>query len=265
MADDAVREIHLWKDVLKPFLRRVKAQVRVALPGVVDVFDTATRYVTVEWKSPFRVGLTDVEDEPKTQRVPIWMPRGDGYGRHHDLAQGDNLYVVFSDRPQSRFWQDGQTDPPQTASTHNLAYGMAFPGGRRSIDGPVNSAGSCQDGAEDGSATTVWTRTRGAVLGVWRAQAEGECQVDGGDTVSIDAGTLVEIEAPEIKLGETATLAVALDQDPVQPDSNFNTMINSIAGVVNGIAPGTITPAQLAQFANAMGNVQASAVKAKAE
>ena len=267
-------DVDLWDEVLIPFGQKVAERVRVSIPGVVEMFNRATQRATVVWRSPFRQGATNVQDEPKGVDLPVCFHRAGLYvSMSMDLDPDDPVLSVTGDRTQNRFWTDGQGEASQFADPHNRSYSVVLPGGRYSQDGPINEPGEALSGAEDGSATLRFRKTVGSNLGLVRCQAAGGIEVDAGETVTATAGTemeltaatVVTVEAPEIKLGATAVKGVVLDQDPVSPDANFITMITAISGVVNTVAPGTITPAQLLAFQTQMGSVTSTAVKAKAE
>lgn len=55
--------------------------------------------------------------------------------------------------------------------------------------------------------------------------------------------TGIVAKAPSIKLGENATLAAARATDPVGPDAGFTLWMTQVSGYINGVVPGTVTPA----------------------
>ena len=267
-------KVDLWDDIMKPFAAKIRRSLRVSVPALVQQFNRATQRVNVNFRAPFRQGANSTQDLPPGQSLPVWMWRAGGYvSMAADLAENDPCVTLVGDQTQDRFWTDGQAEAPQLGDPHNLAYAVAFPGGRFSQNGPINEAGEAWSGAEDGSATTRYRQTVGSNLGVWRCQAAGDVQAESEQTVTVTAGTeatmtaaaVITLEAPEIKLGDTAVKTVVLDQDPVAPDTNFIVLINALAGYVNGQVPGTVPPPVLALFETKMGNVTSTAVKAKAE
>lgn len=245
--------VDMTDGIIIPLIAKVKEALRVALPGVASGYERARRRVGIEWKTGTIANTGQRVNETKVEEVPVYCYRSDGYAVAMDFADGDPLFAVIADRAHLGFWESGATTYPTIPDTHNLAYAMAFPGGTRTSDGSINAEGTMLVGAEAGNATTVYTRAREVGgSGSVRTAATGP------------AGEAV-IEAPSIKLGDNATKGVVLNQDPVAPDNNFVTMITAIAGVVNGIAPGTITPPQLVAFQAQMGNVTSTAMKASAE
>lgn len=61
--------------------------------------------------------------------------------------------------------------------------------------------------------------------------------------------------------GDDATLGVARLTDPVAASTEAGTLLTSIATFINGLAPGTITPAVLAAALAHLGDINGASVR----
>ena len=85
--------------------------------------------------------------------VPVHYPGGGGVSHTHPVKQGDEGLVVFTDRNQDSWYQNGGTNNPLVDDrAHHLADGRYIPGGRslpRKMD-PAPSTTSQQNRSDDG-------------------------------------------------------------------------------------------------------------------
>lgn len=96
-----------------------------------------------------------------------------------------------------------------------------------------------------------------------------------------DAGGTKELEAGEVEIFTQGggsiwldksgnivlnggTLLVARKTDPVKPTDTFNTVMQALIAVANGVVPGSVTPAQAAAIAIQIGEINGGAAKVKA-
>lgn len=151
---------HLDQDILKPHLARMAAGLRVATVGKVVSFarDTARAVVSR------LVGVVDTAGQqrayPDAPAARVVTPRGDGYGVHFDVGASDVGVLLAADSPWDQSWSTGAPSIPATGARHEYASAAFLPGGRLEIEGPKNAARTMLVGAEDGSASIEFTRTR---------------------------------------------------------------------------------------------------------
>lgn len=136
--------------------------------------------------------------------------------------------------------RQGVVDPlwPATgAHLHNLASCVFLPG----IEpGPLEEVDLA--GAE-------------AVLGTVGSENQAMVLWLGGGRMAVEANT-------ELMLGSNgATLGVARLQDDVAPDATWATFATQVAGYINGLIPGTVTPPNPAK----VGSISSASAKVKSE
>lgn len=83
-------------------------------------------------------------------------------------------------------------------------------------------------------------------------------------TVDKDGGIQVVAAAGKDVTVNAGTLTVARRTDPVSPTAVFNTVMQAIIGVVNGVVPGSVTPVQAAAIAEQIGAINGGAARFKA-
>lgn len=94
-------------------------------------------------------------------------------------------------------------------------------------------------------------------------KADGSTEIttpSSGPTIVLTAGGDVVITpkaGSKSEVSGAGGLAIGRSGDQVTPDANAIAIIGALAGVVNGVAPGTVTPLQLTNFANALGTIAA--------
>lgn len=98
--------------------------------------------------------------------------------------------------------------------------------------------------------------TPGAIQVKQATGASIAIDMDGGIQVVAAAGKDVTVNAGALK--------VARDTDAVKPTGTFNTVMQAIIGVVNGVTPGTVSPAQAAAVGVQIGAVDGGAARFKA-
>lgn len=138
-------------EVLNSLSERIKADVRVAVPGEVQRYDAATQLADVKPQIVDRVenDLGELEDRPVPviPNVPVLFPGCAGFHLTFPIAKGDTVLLVFNDRSIDA-WQSGGGDTaPADARRHHLTDAVAIPGLH-----PNNAA---IQGGTDGSVITI--------------------------------------------------------------------------------------------------------------
>lgn len=107
---------------------------------------------------------------------------------------------------------------------------------------PLEGASAVQVavGGDAGSLVTILVHDRRYTI----ALAAGEVALidDLGQKVHLTRTGIV-IDADAIKLGGSASLGVARATDPVGPNASLTTWMTAVSGYINGVVPGTVTPA----------------------
>ena len=120
---------------------RLAAQIRCALPGVIQSFNPATQTASVQpaikMKRNLGEGVSHV-DLPVVQNVPVVLPFAQGAGLLLTLPiqSGDECLLVFADRPIDNFTQGGGVQPcagsanndSSSPRAHSLSDAICIPG-----------------------------------------------------------------------------------------------------------------------------------------
>lgn len=109
----------------------VKADIRVAMPGVIQSFDRSTQTVTVQLSIREKVLQDGAEmdmDIPLLVDVPIVLPRAGAYSLIMVPRAGDECLVVFCDLCIDSWWQSGGIQNQADSRRHDLSDGFAILG-----------------------------------------------------------------------------------------------------------------------------------------
>lgn len=120
---------------------RMSAQLRCALPGVIESFDPGTQTATVQPALNMKINLGDEVRQqplPVVQNVPVVLPFAQGAGLllTLPLAPGDECLLVFADRALDNFIQSGGVqcagagteDGTMALRMHSLTDAICIPG-----------------------------------------------------------------------------------------------------------------------------------------
>lgn len=245
------REVPVDVDDLKRYVTRSIVQGwRVSLGGRVVAFTRDTARVVGELAARYLDTTLGYRAEQPVGDAPVIFPGGDGYGLYHDLAPDDPGVFLAGDAEQRGFWETGGVVDPTTPG-HTYGSAVFLPGGRVSSSTPgqatpaPNAVGECLLGARDGTAGLRLRRAR-------------------PDAVPPELGTvIVEAAAPAAAVrlgGEDATLGVGRLGDPVAASTELGTVLSALVAFVNGLAPGTVTPPQLAAALAHLGDISGASV-----
>ena len=174
-------------EVITAMVRASLAHVHTSLPAKVLSFDPVKNTVDVELatKADFYDRETrerDFDERPQIGGVPVIWPRGGGYVMTLPLAEGDFVWLMFSEQALGEWRTTGQVSEPADARRHSIGYPYALPGAFPDVR-PLSPADVANRGAK-------------VVLGE-----------DGGPAQIVIDKTA---PTPTIKLGKNATDFVAL-------------------------------------------------------
>lgn len=116
---------------LKEVSRATSFDLRVAIPGIVQEWDSKQQTVTVQpaIREKLTCGGQQVEVEiPLLVDVPVVMPRAGGYVLAFAPKKGDECLVVFADSCIDSWWQSGGVQSQAESRRHDLSDGFAILG-----------------------------------------------------------------------------------------------------------------------------------------
>jgi len=111
---------------------KIKWDIRVAIPGIVQSFDPIEQTVTVQPAIRERIrdqdGNMQFVDLPLLLDVPIVFPRAGGFVLTMPVKQGDECLVVFSDMCIDAWWSNGDVQNQIEKRRHDLSDAFAILG-----------------------------------------------------------------------------------------------------------------------------------------
>lgn len=193
-----------FDDVLASERQAINEQLRVALPGIVQSFDSGSVTATVQPSVRCMVrdndGHTTTKEYPLLVDVPVIFPRGGGVTLTFPVSPGDECLVIFSDRCIDFWWQNGGVQEPVDPRMHDLSDAFC-------IVGPQSQAKKISD--ISASAAQLRTNDGAAFVEVAVGHAI-TVKTPGKLTASADGGT--EITSPTIVLNGNVTINGNLSQ-----------------------------------------------------
>lgn len=111
----------------------VSSRMRVAIPGVIQSFNSTEQTVTVQPAVQELVTHQNLSQSnvslPLLVDIPIVFPRAGGFVLTMPVQTGDECLVVFGDMAIDGWWQNGGTKNPQPdIRRHDLSDGFAVLG-----------------------------------------------------------------------------------------------------------------------------------------
>ncbi|MEN3753726.1 Gp138 family membrane-puncturing spike protein [Mangrovibacter sp. SLW1] len=137
-------------------MRRIMANLRVSMPGIIQSFDpdtvTATVQLAVYGKEYATDGSLVSAPVPLLVDVPVEFPRGGGCTLTFPVKQGDECWVLFGDRCIDFWWQNGGIQEAVDSRMHDISDATVFVGPQsqaNKISGISTSAAQLR--SDDGS------------------------------------------------------------------------------------------------------------------
>lgn len=116
----------------KAAIENEMAQLRVAMPGIIESFDPATQTASVQpaIMEDVKIGNDDTKAEsiPVLSQVPVQFPRGGGYSMTFPVKKGDECLLIFGDSCIDGWWQSGGVQQQMETRRHDLSDAMAIVG-----------------------------------------------------------------------------------------------------------------------------------------
>lgn len=108
------------------------AQLRVAIPGIVESFDASKQTVSVQPAITENIQAGDEATKatklPILTDIPICFPRANGYCITLPIAKGDECLLVFADMCIDGWWQSGGVQDQMETRRHDLSDAFAIIG-----------------------------------------------------------------------------------------------------------------------------------------
>ncbi|MFP7323752.1 Gp138 family membrane-puncturing spike protein [Serratia marcescens] len=218
--------------VLKAVADSLSTSLRVAMPGIIQSFDSGAVTATIQPAVKASVRQSDGALSsvalPLLVDVPVVFPRGGGVTLTFPVAAGDECLVVFADRCIDYWWQNGGVQEPVDQRQHHLADAFA-------LIGPQSQANKISGI----STTTAQLRTDDGAAFVELDPVSHAVNVttSGKLTASAQGGT--EINSPEIVLNGNVTINGNLSQG-MGADGGTATMLGPV-NVTNDVKAGGIS------------------------
>lgn len=240
-------------------------ELRTVFPAFVLGYDHASKRATVQPSIKLRYsdGRPNEPHAPLSQRPVVQVARGAGWVITHELAAGDQVLCLASDRALDA-WEgsDGGLVDPRMRRWHSamdtvVLGGLAPEGAQTTVAEP----GELYVGREDGQVAIRLGADGSArlVAGPKGAGATIEVKPDGTVVVTAAPGKRVELghgEGPHPNLGRVGD-AVRPTGTGV-PGLDMKTWINVVSTALNTIAPGTVNPGLLAAVLLKIGEIDAN-------
>ncbi len=212
--------VTMINEVIDEAMLRNFVEARTAVPGNVVAYRgsgvVGSEYVKVELglKGTLRDGRNLTL--PEVDRVPILWPGGNGFHSGIELAKGDGVFCVVSDRAIDSWLQAGGVQAPTNGRLHDITDIVALPGLRASKQAVTvqRGAGTWYIGTDSGAAP--WLRLQ-------------------------KTPATATVEAPTIRLGEAATRGVARANDScitsANPADPWNVWFTALGALISTPPP----------------------------
>lgn len=109
--------------------------VHTAMPGIVVSFESSTQLARVQPAIRRLMKTDDGENEilvptnlPQLLNVPVIFPRGGDFMMTMPVQSGDEVLIIFSERPIDNWYTSGGVQTPSVRRFHSLSDAVAIPG-----------------------------------------------------------------------------------------------------------------------------------------
>ncbi|KAB0554614.1 Gp138 family membrane-puncturing spike protein [Pantoea stewartii] len=157
-------------ETLKSERETTKNQIRVAMPGIVQSFDSDA--ITAVVQPAIRSVETDndgnriTKNYPLLVDVPVVFPRGGGCTLTFPVKAGDECLVIFADRCIDFWWQSSGVQEPVDDRVHDLsdAFCIVGPQSQAQKIGDISTS-AVELRSDDGSTKLSLNPSSGAITG----------------------------------------------------------------------------------------------------
>lgn len=120
------------EELYRTLMDTISANIRVAIPGIIQAFDPVEQIVSVQPAVRERIRNPDLSYSwvklPILLDVPIVIPRAGGFALTLPPKQGDECLIVFGDMCIDGWWKYGGIQNQPDKRRHDLSDGFAILG-----------------------------------------------------------------------------------------------------------------------------------------
>lgn len=194
MAQGITERLHSEEEQTRAAAFNNAAQLRVAMPGIVESFDAEKQTVSVQpaITENIQVGEEDAKavQLPILTDIPICFPRAGGYSITLPVKKGDECLLVFADICIDGWWQSGGVQDQMETRRHDLSDAFAIIGTTSQPRKVIGySAENMQVRTDDGSIIIELDKEKGDVnvqcSGNFTVKATGDVKIEGANGVNI--------------------------------------------------------------------------------
>ena len=132
MSQGITERLHSEEEQQRAAAFNNSAQLRVAIPAIIESFDAGKQTVSVQpaITENIQVGeeATKAMKLPILTDIPICFPRAGGYSITLPIKKGDECLLVFADMCIDGWWQSGGVQDQMETRRHDLSDAFAIIG-----------------------------------------------------------------------------------------------------------------------------------------
>lgn len=177
------------------------AQLRVAIPGIVESFDAEKQTVSVQPAITENIQAGEEAAKatplPVLTDIPICFPRAGGYSLTLPIKKGDECLLVFADMCIDGWWQSGGVQDQMETRRHDLSDAFAIIGTTsqpRKVTG--YSTENMQVRTDDGKVVIELDKSSSSV----NIKCAGDLSIDVGGNISIKSGGKTTMQGEKINI-----------------------------------------------------------------
>lgn len=194
MSQGITERLHSEEEQQRAAAFNNSAQLRVAIPAIIESFDAGKQTVSVQpaITENIQVGeeTTKAMKLPILTDIPICFPRAGGYSITLPIKKGDECLLVFADMCIDGWWQSGGVQDQMETRRHDLSDAFAIIG-TTSQPRKVSSYSTenMQIRTDDGKIVIELEKSSGNVnvqcVGDFKVNAGGDVKIKGANGVNI--------------------------------------------------------------------------------
>lgn len=201
MAQGIIERLHSEEEQQRAAAFNNAAQLRVAIPGIVESFDAEKQTVSVQ---PTITENIQVGEEaakatplPVLTDIPICFPRAGGYSLTLPIKKGDECLLVFADMCIDGWWQSGGVQDQMETRRHDLSDAFAIIGTTsqpRKVNG--YSSENLQIRTDDANVVIELDKNSSSV----NIKCSGNLSIEVGGNISIKSGGETTMRGAKINI-----------------------------------------------------------------
>ena len=194
MSQGITERLHSEEEQQRAAAFNNSAQLRVAIPAIIESFDAGKQTVSVQpaITENIQVGeeATKATKLPILTDIPICFPRAGGYSITLPIKKGDECLLVFADMCIDGWWQSGGVQDQMETRRHDLSDAFAIIGTTsQARKVAAYSTENMQIRTDDGNIVIELEKSSGNV----NVQCKGDFKVNAGGDIKIKGANGVNI------------------------------------------------------------------------